>query len=163
MHAVHRVPKYSAVNDSNRKDGRTVRRFMLLLILALGVLAGGTAAQAHESGSASPELRSASCARAVGWQNARRMIGRVATIRGRVAGTRYASTSNGSPTFLNLGVDYPSTRRFTVVIWGRNRRRFGTPERRYRGRTICVRGLVETYRGIPEIEARSPGQIFVVR
>jgi DNA/RNA endonuclease YhcR with UshA esterase domain len=91
------------------------------------------------------------------------MIGRVATIRGRVAGTRYASTSNGSPTFLNLGVDYPSSRRFTVVIWGRNRGRFGTPERRYRGRTICVRGRVETYRGIPEIEASSPSQIFVVR
>jgi DNA/RNA endonuclease YhcR with UshA esterase domain len=79
-----------------------------------------------------------------------------------VAGTKYASSSNGSPTFLNLGVDYPSSRRFTVVIWGRNRSRFGAPERRYRGRTICVRGHVDTYRGIPEIEARSPSQIRIV-
>lgn len=91
------------------------------------------------------------------------MIGRVATVRGPVAGTRYASSSNGSPTFLNVGVDYPSARRFTVVIWGRNRSRFGAPERRYRGRRICVRGLVESYRGIPEIEARSPAQIAIDR
>jgi hypothetical protein len=80
-----------------------------------------------------------------------------------VAGTRYASWSNGSPTFLNLGVDYPSPRRFTVVIWGRNRARFGAPERRYRGRTICVRGFVSTYRGLPQIEATSPSQIAIAR
>jgi hypothetical protein len=91
------------------------------------------------------------------------MIGRVATIRGRVAGTRYASSSNGAPTFLNLGVDYPSERRVTVVIWGENRGRFGAPEVRYRHRTICVRGLVTTYAGVPQIEATSPAQIFVTR
>jgi hypothetical protein len=90
------------------------------------------------------------------------MIGRYATIRGRVAGTKYASTSNGSPTFLNMGVDYPSSRRVTVVIWGRNRARFGAPETRYRRRMICVRGYVDTYRGVPEIEARLPSQIRVV-
>jgi hypothetical protein len=46
--------------------------------------------------------------------------------------------------------------------FGRNRARFGAPERRYRGRTICVRGYVDTYRGIPEIEARLPSQIRIV-
>ena len=91
------------------------------------------------------------------------MIGRVATIRGRVAGTHYASSSNGSPSFLNVGADYPSQSRVTVVIWSENRARFGTPERKYLGRTICVRGLVETYAGVPEIEATSPSQIFIVR
>jgi hypothetical protein len=91
------------------------------------------------------------------------MIGRVATIRGRVAGTHYASSSNGSPTFLNLGADYPSQRRITVVIWSENRARFGVPEQRYRGRMICVRGFVDTYAGVPEIEATSPSQIFIVR
>jgi hypothetical protein len=38
------------VNTPNRKDGRALRRFMVLLTLALGLLAGGTAAQASESG-----------------------------------------------------------------------------------------------------------------
>jgi hypothetical protein len=91
------------------------------------------------------------------------MIGRVATIRGRVAGTKYAPSSNGAPTFLDVGVGYPDERRVTVVIWGNNRKRFGAPEVRYRHRTICVRGLVTTYAGVPQIEATSPAQIFVTR
>ena len=49
------------------------------------------------------------------------MIGKVATVKLPVRGTIYASGSNGSPTFLNLGRDYPSLSRFTVVIWGENR------------------------------------------
>ena len=89
------------------------------------------------------------------------MIGRVATVKGRVAGAFFASSSNGSPTFLNLGVDYPNPRRFTVVIWGRYRARFGSPERRYSGRTICVRGLIRNYRGGAQIHATSPAQIAV--
>src|SRR5437899_2309329 len=67
-----------------------------------------------------------------------------------------ASSSNGAPTFLNLGRDYPDMHRFTVVIWGRNRSRFGAPENRYRGRTICVRGLISTYAGVPQIEDEEP-------
>jgi hypothetical protein len=58
---------------------------------------------------------------------------------------------------------YPSPRRVQVVIWIENRARFGAPELRYRGHTVCVRGLVDSYDGIPEIEATSPGQIAVAR
>jgi DNA/RNA endonuclease YhcR with UshA esterase domain len=133
------------------------------MTLPLALAAGSATAQAYEPQGSSPQARSASCAGAVGWQNARHVVGRTGTIRGRVAGTKYASSSNGSPTFLDLGVAYPSPRRFTVVIWGRNRARFGAPERRYRGRTICVRGFVSTYRGLPQIEATSPSQIAIAR
>ena len=87
----------------------------------------------------------------------------MATIRGPVVGTRFASASNGSPTFLNVGLNYPNPRRFTVVIWIENRSAFGRPEVRYRRKTICVRGLVRSYRGVPEVFARSPSQIRVVR
>lgn len=113
----------------------------------------------------SPESRlssAVSCTSAVSWQNARQAVGRTVAVKGPVAGTFYARSSNGSPTFLNLGRDYPSSRRFTVVIWGRNRLSFGAPERRYRGRTICVIGSVSTYQGIPEIEATRPSQIRVI-
>lgn len=106
---------------------------------------------------------SVSCAGALSWQNARSAVGRVATIRGHVAGTRFASSSSGSPTFLNLGVNYPNPRRFTVVIWIEDRGAFGRPEVRYRAKNICVRGRVASYRGVPEIEARSPSQIRVIR
>jgi hypothetical protein len=130
---------------------------------AIAVMVGpgavaGEAASAPLAASA-PFAASASCAGAIRWDKAARYRGRTATVRGRVAGTRYAFSSDGAPTFLNLGVDYPNSRRFTVVIWGRNRSNFETPERRYRGRVICVRGLVRAYRGLPQIHASSRSQI----
>jgi DNA/RNA endonuclease YhcR with UshA esterase domain len=99
----------------------------------------------------------------VSWQRAKTVVGRVATIVGPVASTKYASWSNGSPTFINMGVAYPNPRRFQVVIWSESRGAFGRPELRYRGRTICVRGSVSSYEGVPEIEARSPSQIRIVK
>ncbi len=103
-----------------------------------------------------------SCAGAVNWSRASALVGRVATVRGRIAGTKFAATSNGSPPFLNLGVDYPDLRRFTVVIWIENQAAFGRPDVRYRNRTICVRGRVTSYRGVAGIFARSRRQVTVV-
>lgn len=135
------------------------RATLICVTLALAVLpATGIAGNSNAK---APQLRAGSCAGAVTWTRARAMVGRVATIKGRVAGTHYARSSNGSPTFLNVGVDYPSSRRFTVVIWGSDRSRFGRPEARYAGRTVCVRGVIETYQGVPEIEVSSPSQIKV--
>lgn len=135
------------------------RWFALLFVLAAIPAVSGTSAARPSS----PTTSSITCRGAISWQNARSAIGRVATIRGRVAGTRFASSSSGSPTFLNLGVNYPNPRRFTVVIWIENRGSFGRPEVRYRRKNICVRGRVTSYRGVPEIEARSPSQIRVIR
>ena len=130
-------------------------RLATVVVAALALAVVGVAgAVPHKASTAG-----ASCRGAVSWQKASRYVGRIATIRGPVVSTKYASSSNGSPTFLNIGADYPSSRRFTVVI----RARFGVPERRYRGHTICVRGLVDSYDGVPEIEATSPGQIAVAR
>jgi hypothetical protein len=44
-------------------------------------------------------------------------IGEQATVCGKVASTRYAATSRGKPTFLNLDKPYPS-QVFTILIWG---------------------------------------------
>jgi hypothetical protein len=46
-----------------------------------------------------------------------------------------------------------------VLIWGENRGCFGAPERRYCGCTICARGPVTSYQGLPQIIVRSPNQI----
>jgi hypothetical protein len=135
------------------------RWFALPLVLTAALAVSATSAARPSS------LRGAAvtCRGAISWQHARSAVGRIATIRGRVAGTRFAAASNGSPTFLNVGVNYPNPRRFTVVIWIENRSAFGRPEVRYRQKNICVRGRVTTYQGVPEIEARSPSQIRVIR
>lgn len=134
-------------------------RTLLVLCIALAVAASGIAYSAN----AQSVSASASCAGAISWQSARNAVGRVATIRGNVAGSNYAASSNGSPTFIDLGLRYPNPRRMTIVVWRENRARFGRPESRYLGRTICVHGLVESYRGVAQIEATSPSQIAIAR
>ena len=77
-------------------------------------------------------------------------------------GATYASGSNGKPTFLNVGKDYPDPARFTVLIWGENRGKFSpAPEIQYKGKTIYVYGLIELYKGSPEIVITSPSQIQI--
>ncbi|MGA3209518.1 MAG: DNA-binding protein [Syntrophales bacterium] len=88
-------------------------------------------------------------------------IGEVATVCGVVADTRYASSSRGKPTFLNLDKPYPN-KVFTVVIWGADRDKFGEPEEKYRDKRICITGKIMSYRGAPEIIATDPKQIQIV-
>lgn len=111
---------------------------------------------------AAPSELPVSCPGAVSWREAGAHVGERATVEGPVVGTRFAADANGRPTFLNLGRDYPDPNRFTVVVWGDDRARFPEPpEDAYAGRTICVTGEIELYRGVPEIEVSSPDQVAV--
>jgi hypothetical protein len=85
-------------------------------------------------------------------------IGENATVCGNVVSTRYAASTKGQPTFLNLGKPYPN-QIFTVVIWGNNRGKFGRPEVEYNEKRICVTGKIVEYRRVPEIVADDLAQI----
>jgi DNA/RNA endonuclease YhcR with UshA esterase domain len=85
-------------------------------------------------------------------------VGEVATVCGEVASTHYAPSTKGQPTFLNLDKPYPNPV-FTILIWGSNRGKFGTPENEFKGKRVCATGKITEYRGTPEIVAESPGQI----
>jgi hypothetical protein len=91
---------------------------------------------------------------------AKEHYGETATVCGDVASTRYADSTKGQPTFLNLDKPYPN-QVFTVVIWGNNRSKFGTPENDYKGKRVCVSGKITAYAGLPEIVADEPKQITV--
>jgi hypothetical protein len=82
------------------------------------------------------------------------------TVCGKVASTHYAKSSKGEPTFLNLDEPYPREI-FTILIWGSDRGKFGTPESEYKGLQVCVTGKITTYRGVPEIAANERGQIEI--
>jgi len=89
-------------------------------------------------------------------------VGEIATVCGAVASARYAASSRGQPTFLNLDQPYPN-QLFTVVIWGSARGAFPmAPEVAYRAKRICVTGLIDTYRGSPQIAVRDPAAIRVM-
>jgi hypothetical protein len=89
-------------------------------------------------------------------------IGEQGTVCGKVASTRYAATTRGKPTFLNLDKSYPS-QVFTVLIWGENRGKFGAPEEMYRDKQICVTGRITEFRNEPEIVVGDPQNIEVRR
>lgn len=98
----------------------------------------------------------------IAWNKAEECIGIEATVCGPVMDTKWATGSNGKPTFLNLGRSYPDPDRFTVVIWEEYRCNFPEPpEKMYIGKTICVSGEVEEYKDSPQIEVRYPSQIKV--
>lgn len=103
------------------------------------------------------------CKDAVPWSEAKSHVGKQITVLGPVADTNYAATTPGKPTFLDIGKPYPSPDRFTVLIWGDARDAFpAPPEQMYAGKTICVTGLVEDYKGSPEIIASLPASIAIL-
>ncbi len=80
---------------------------------------------------------------------------------GVVAGTRYADSSQPRLTYLNLGRPYPN-QVFTVVIPEPVRPKFGVrPEDFYKGKAVCVTGLITAGRGKPQIVIDNPSQIEV--
>jgi hypothetical protein len=84
--------------------------------------------------------------------------GEVATVCGVVASAKFASSTKGQPTYLNLDKPYPN-QIFTVLIWGENRAAFGTPEKDLDGKRVCVTGKIALYRGKPEIVVHLPSEL----
>ena len=83
---------------------------ILIALFALAAACGGTTPAVQD------QITDGACPEAMAWDQAIQNVGERATVQGPVVGTRYASGSNGQPTFLNVGKDYPDRDRFTVVI-----------------------------------------------
>lgn len=90
-------------------------------------------------------------------EQAARHIGETATVCGVIAGSHYAETSDGQPTFINLDKPYPDPV-FTIVIWGEYRGKFSPPPETWTGR-LCATGKITSYRGRPEMKVFSPAQV----
>ncbi len=85
-------------------------------------------------------------------------VGETATVYGTVSGGHYAHSSRGQPTFINFDGSYPN-QTFTIVIWGSDRDQFASPERKYNGKKICVTGIIDSYRSIPQIIVTDKSQL----
>lgn len=139
-----------------------------LLIVLCSVLfitsCGNTTASLNDVSNNSSESRedTSSDTEYISWANAKEHVGEYVSIQGKVVGTKYASDSNGKPTFLNIGLDHPDPDRFTVVIWGENRKHFSNdPESYYLGKEVIVTGVVELYNGSAEIVISSEDEISI--
>ena len=82
--------------------------------------------------------------------------GENATVCGKVASERTATSSRGEPTFINLDAAYPN-QVFTILVWGDDRQKVGALPSD--GSRVCATGLITDYRGVPEIVVRSSGQL----
>ena len=85
-------------------------------------------------------------------------VGEIRTVCGKVVSTHYARGSKGQPTFLNLDEPYPKEA-FTILIWGNDCAKFGTPDTKYKDAKVCVTGKITSHREKPEIIATEPSQI----
>jgi hypothetical protein len=92
------------------------------------------------------------------YSEAKNHVGERSTVCGIVVDAHFVSSGKGQPTFLHFGEAYPN-QIFTVVIWGRDRAKFGRPEVKYLEKEICVTGKITSYLRIPEIEASEAEQI----
>lgn len=100
----------------------------------------------------------------VGWRSAGEYLGERVTIEGPVVSTHWARDSQGQPTFLNIGRDYPHPDRVTVFIPGEYRSRFpSVPEDLFLGEQVRVTGDLQEYEDAVEIKVSSPAQIEVIR
>jgi DNA/RNA endonuclease YhcR with UshA esterase domain len=92
-------------------------------------------------------------------KDAFRRIGKKATVCGVVASAKYLQGSGKEPTFLNFADTYPK-HPFTVVVWGEDRDQFDYAPESLKGESICVRGMIEQYKGKPQIVATGQKQIM---
>ena len=156
----------------NRRKWRSILLLGLaLLLLSFTIGCGKSQSEAYQQGyndgfkaglaqSGAETVNPPPLTGAISWDKAKDHIGDRTTVYGPVAGTNYGATSNGKPTWLNIGKDHPSPERFVVIIWGENRVNFPqAPEVYYLGKTIYVSGLIQEYNGIPQIEVTDPSQI----
>ena len=129
---------------------------------AAGEEAGGGGNDSGSGASQPVATVPAKCEDAISWQKARNEIGSQATVRGPVVGAVFAETTNASPTYLNLGKDFPAKDRFTIVIFGDDRKNFrGAPEDAYEGKEIAVEGEISEFNGVAQMIANHRNDIAV--
>jgi hypothetical protein len=136
---------FFVASSRRRKNSLIVRICGLSLLAAFVVLGAPSNALADAS--------------SIGAADAISFVGHVATVCGRVASAKYAVSTRGQPTLLNLDEPYPN-QVFTAVIWGKDRATFSYAPESLARRHICVTGKIELYREKAEIVVSGPNQIL---
>jgi hypothetical protein len=83
--------------------------------------------------------------------DAAKHLGQRGTVCGTIAETHTATTSAGTPTFIDFENAYPN-QVFTAVVWQADRSKVGSTPK---SGTLCVTGQITSYKGKPQIALRS--------
>lgn len=88
-------------------------------------------------------------------------VGETVTVCGVVLDTKYLSDSQRKPTFLNFDKPFPH-HTFTAVIVNEARAGFAeAPEVAFKGKKVCVTGVIKISHSRPEMEVTNASQIEV--
>ena len=92
---------------------------------------------------------------------AKNHIGEYKIVCGKVKSTQLNRKINGVPLYFNFARDYPNSP-FTAIIWTQSSgSEFGVrPDKRYQNRKLCVKGVISSYKGRPQIILRNSDQIM---
>jgi DNA/RNA endonuclease YhcR with UshA esterase domain len=94
-------------------------------------------------------------------EEVRQHIGDSVTVCGKVVDGYYSSGIENTPTFLNVGANYPN-QLLTIIIWGEARKKFEfKPEEVYKDKQICTTGRITEYKGKPQIVITTPEQLKI--
>ena len=91
-------------------------------------------------------------------EQAIRFVGKDGMVCGKVEKTRYAQNSEGEPTFLYMGGDFPR-HTFSARIPGDQRDKFKPTPEELEGRDVCVIGTIKRDASRAEIAISSPSSI----
>ena len=97
-------------------------------------------------------------AQTVNPKDATNFVGKLVTVCGRVASTKYLPNSKTKITLLNLDAPFPN-HIFTAVIYGGDRPKFSEPEIKCSNKQVCVTGQVSIFRETPQIVLKDPSQL----
>ncbi|TWH98887.1 hypothetical protein IP90_03272 [Luteimonas cucumeris] len=92
--------------------------------------------------------------------NAPRFTGRSGTVCGKVERARYAEKTEGEPTFLYMGGQFPR-HKFTVRIQGADRAKFNPAPESLEGKDVCAIGQIEPDSSRAEIVVTSPSNLKI--
>lgn len=94
-------------------------------------------------------------------EEAQKYIGQTVTVCGKVFTARFLEQANKQPTLLNLGAAFPN-QPFTVVVFGESRANFTyKPEEFLNQKDICVTGLIQEYKGKPQMIITKEAEVKV--
>lgn len=111
------------------------------------------------------------CRNPMDWSQAKNHVGEVATVVGPLLATKPRTDVSGSPLWLDVGGIFPSQNRFSIVVWGKNWPRFDTKRLHAEywrtiaaggsGVSICLKGRIDEYKGVPQIELQDLSQLKI--
>lgn len=90
-------------------------------------------------------------------------VGDSVTVQGTITGIRFLESAKNTPTFINVGGQYPN-QLLTIVIWGdvRNKLQYIPTYEKDKGSVARVSGKVEIYKDKPQIVIKDPKQLSIV-